>query len=300
MPRTVELVDPRTCEWMRIDREPSRGPVVAGPSTGPTLEVITARDGLTITGWLHRPPPGTAHTGALVYLHGGPEGQARPGYEELFPPLVNAGITVFTPNVRGSGGSGRSFMHADVKEKRFAAIDDVADCVGFLVQRGLADEDRIACGGWSYGGFLTLAALTFHPELFAAGVSICGMSDLSTFYRNTEPWIAQAAYSKYGHPVYDRELFEELSPLRRVDALRAPLLVVHGAHDTNVPPSESEQIVEALRARGRDVRYLLFGDDGHELVKRENREELVSVLSEWLITAFTAARPRQNVDSPVH
>jgi dienelactone hydrolase len=289
MPRTVELVDPRSREWVRIDREPSRGPVVAGHGTGPTLEKLTARDGLTLTGWLYRPPAQIPRVGALVYLHGGPEGQARPGYDELFPELLNAGITVFAPNFRGSGGLGRSFMHADVKEKRFAAIDDVADCMRFLVENGLAEEHRVACGGWSYGGFLTLAALTFHPELFAAGISICGMSDLATFYRNTEPWIAQAASSKYGDPVNDRELFEQLSPLRRVDALTAPLLVVHGATDTNVPPSESKQIVEALRERGRNVRYLLFEDDGHGIAKRENRETLVAAVSDWLRAAFATA-----------
>jgi len=290
MPRTVELVDPRSREWVRIDREPSRGPVVGGHASGPTLESVTAHDGLTLSGWLHRPPAEVTHAGALVYLHGGPEGQARPGYDELFPDLLNAGVTVFTPNVRGSGGFGRSFMHADDKEKRFAAIDDVADCVRFLVDKGLADESRIACAGWSYGGFLTLAALTFHPDLFAAGISICGMSDLGTFYRNTEPWIAQAAYSKYGHPVNDRALFEQLSPLRRVDAMTAPLLVVHGAHDTNVPPTESEQIVEALRQRGRKVRYLLFKDDGHAIAKRENREALATAIGDWLTAAFAIAQ----------
>jgi dienelactone hydrolase len=288
-PRTVELVDPRSRERVRIDREPSRGPVVAGRASMPTLETITARDGLTFTGWLYRPPTEVAHAGGLVYLHGGPEGQARPSYHELFPDLLNAGVTVFTPNVRGSGGFGRSFLHADDKEKRFAAIDDVADCARFLVEGGHADENRIACAGWSYGGFLTLAALTFHPGLFAAGINICGMSDLSTFYRNTEPWIAQAAYSKYGNPVNDRAFFEQLSPLRRVDALTAPLLVIHGANDTNVPPSESEQIVKALRERGRNVRYLLFKDDGHAIAKRENREALAAAIGEWLTTAFATA-----------
>ena len=103
-----------------------------------------------------------------------------------------------------------------------------------------------------------MAALTFHPELFAAGVSICGMSDLNSFYRNTEAWIAAAAYPKYGHPVSDRELLDRLSPLSRVDALTAPLLLVHGGNDTNVPVIESEQMDEALRERGRPVRYLLL------------------------------------------
>lgn len=133
-----------------------------------------------------------------------------------------------------------------------------------------------------------MAALTFHPALFAAGISICGMSDLGTFYRHTEPWIAAAAYPKYGHPVSDRELLEHLSPLHRVDALTAPLLVVHGAKDTNVPISQSEQIVDALRKAGRRVGYLVFSDDGHGIAKRENRVTLATSMSQWLTAAFGA------------
>jgi dienelactone hydrolase len=286
LPRTVELVDPRSREWERIDRQPSAGP----SATAPTLETITARDGLAFTGWLYRPPAGVTPVGALIYLHGGPEGQARPDYSEIFPPLLDAGVTVLAPNVRGSGGFGRTFMHADDKELRFAAIDDVADCVRFLVDRDLAPFDRIACSGWSYGGYLTQAALAFHAALFAAGISICGMSDLCTFYRNTEPWIAAAAYPKYGHPVGDRELLERLSPLLRVHALTAPLLLVHGANDTNVPPTESQQMFNALRSLGRPVELLMFDDDGHEINKRENRAVLVKAMSEWLIAAFAPTR----------
>lgn len=282
LPPTVELVDPRTREWERIDREPSRGPLTADP----TLEFVTARDGLEFSGWLYRPPAPVQPIGAMIFLHGGPEGQSRPGYNEFFPPLLEAGITVFTPNVRGSGGFGRAFMHADDKERRFAAIDDVADCVQFLIDHEAIPADKIACSGWSYGGYLTQAALTFHPELFAAGISICGMSDLNTWYRNTEPWIAAAAYPKYGHPIADRELLEQLSPLPRASALTAPLLLAHGANDTNVPPSESRQIFDALRSLGRTVELLMFDDDGHEIVKRENRAALVSAMTRWLTDAF--------------
>ena len=286
MPRTVELVDPRSREWEPIDTQRDRGAVSPGIFAEP--QTITARDGLSLNAWLYRPMKASASAGAVIFLHGGPEGQARPGYNDIFSQLVNDGIVVLTPNVRGSGGFGKTFVHADDKEKRFAAIDDVADCARFLVDNGLADPDRIACAGWSYGGYLTLAALTFHPALFAAGISICGMSDLNTFYRNTEPWIADSAYPEYGHPIGDRELLEQLSPLGRADALVAPLLVVHGAHDTNVPVSESEQIVDALRQIGRDVRYLFFGNDGHGIIKRENRAKLAAAMSEWMIRAFDA------------
>ncbi|MHC9295769.1 alpha/beta fold hydrolase [Mycobacterium sp. LTG2003] len=281
LPPTVELVDPRTLEWERIDREPSYGPLTGTP----TLARITARDGLELNAWLYEPE--VEPIGAMIFLHGGPEGQSRPDYNEFYPKLLDAGIVVLTPNVRGSGGFGRAFMHADDKELRFAAIDDVADCVHYLVERGLARADRIACSGWSYGGYLTQAALTFHPELFAAGISICGMSDLNTFYRNTEPWIAAAAYPKYGHPIADRELLERLSPLLRAHALTAPLLLVHGANDTNVPPSESQQMYDALRALGRDVEMLVFEDDGHEIIKRENRAVLVDAMARWLTKAFS-------------
>ncbi|WP_264066120.1 alpha/beta hydrolase family protein [Mycolicibacterium komossense] len=284
-PPTVELVDTRSQEWEPVDRVPTSGPVAAAP----TLDTITARDGLSFTAWRYSPPEGVPDRGALIYLHGGPEGQSRPGYSEVFPPLLDAGITVFTPNVRGSGGFGKSFMHADDRERRFAAIDDVADCARYLIDNGFADPARIGCAGWSYGGYLTLAALTFHPDLFAAGISICGMSDLSTFYRNTEPWIAAAAYPKYGHPIGDRDLLDQLSPLLRVDALTAPLLLVHGGNDTNVPVNESVQMADALRERGRTVRYLVFPDDGHEIAKRENRAALAVATEEWLSAAFSAA-----------
>lgn len=281
-PPTVELVDPRTREWEPVDRKPSSGPV----SADPTLETVTARDGLQFTGWLFKPAEGVETIGAMLFLHGGPEGQGRPGYNEFFPGLLEAGICVFLPNVRGSGGFGRSFMHADDREKRFAAIDDVADAVRFLVDNGHAAAGRVACCGWSYGGYLTQAALAFHPDEFAAGISICGMSDLNSWYRNTEQWIAAAAYPKYGHPVSDRDLLEQLSPLPRVEAITAPLLLVHGLNDTNVPPSESEQMCDALSALGSRVELLLFEDDGHEIDKRENRAVLLKAMTDWLTEAF--------------
>lgn len=281
-PPTVELVDPRTREWELVDREPSSGPL----SADPTLETVTARDGLQFTGWLFQPPVGVETIGAMLFLHGGPEGQGRPGYNEFFPALLEAGICVFLPNVRGSGGFGRTFMHADDRERRFAAIDDVADAVRFLVDSGHAPPGRVACCGWSYGGYLTQAALAFHPGEFAAGISICGMSDLNTWYRSTEQWIAAAAYPKYGHPISDRELLERLSPLPRAEAITAPLLLVHGLNDTNVPPSESEQMCQALRALGRRTELLLFEDDGHEIDKRENRAVLLKAMTGWLTDAF--------------
>ena len=144
----------------------------------PYRETVYADDGLTIEGWLYRPKGSAGPVPTVIHLHGGPEAQERPGFAPLFQALAAAGIAVFAPNVRGSTGYGRAFEHADDGPLRYGAITDVAACALHLLRVGVAQPGRLACMGRSYGGYLTLAALTFHPELFAAGVDVCGMSDL--------------------------------------------------------------------------------------------------------------------------
>ncbi len=192
------------------------------------------------------------------------------------------GIAVFAPNVRGSGGYGRSFAAADDLGRRFVAITDVRAAVTFLVDAGLADPARVGVSGRSYGGYLTLAALARFPELFAVGVDVCGISDFATFYAATEPWIAAAATTKYGDPAADAELLRALSPIHQADRITAPLLVVHGAHDTNVPLVEAEQIVAALRERGASPGFLLFDDEGHEVHGVDNRALFVREVVSWV------------------
>ncbi|WP_169946473.1 prolyl oligopeptidase family serine peptidase [Microbispora sp. H11081] len=243
---------------------------------------LTARDGLELAGWLYRPPGARGPAPYALFLHGGPEDQERPAFTPLYQCLVAAGIGVFAPNVRGSAGFGRAFREADDHALRFHAVDDVADCAAFLVRAGVADPVRLACMGWSYGGYLTLAALVTYPGLFRAGVDVCGMADFATFYERTEPWIAAAAVSEYGHPEADRDLLRALSPLHAFDRLAAPLLVVHGARDTNVPVYEAEQVVGAARARGVPCELLLFEDEGHELRRRVNRVTFARRVTEWL------------------
>ncbi|MEU6428704.1 alpha/beta fold hydrolase [Microbispora sp. NPDC046973] len=248
---------------------------------------VPARDGLELSGWLYRPPGVLGPAPYAVFLHGGPEDQERPAFTPLYQCLVAAGIGVFAPNVRGSAGSGRAFREADNHALRFRAIDDVADCAAHLVRAGLADPARLACLGWSYGGYLTLAALVTYPRLFRTGVDVCGMADFATFYARTEPWIAAAAVSEYGHPEADRDLLHALSPLHAFDRLAAPLLVVHGARDTNVPVYEAEQVVRAARARGVPCELLLFEDEGHEIRRRANRIVFAGRVTEWLVRRLT-------------
>ncbi|MEW9530186.1 prolyl oligopeptidase family serine peptidase [Microbispora sp. NPDC049125] len=256
----------------------ARLPAVAEPE----LLTFRARDGLELSGWLYRAPGVEGPAPFAIHLHGGPEAQARPEFTPLFQSLPAAGIGVFAPNVRGSSGFGRRFRGADDLALRFHAIDDVADCAAELVRLGLADPGRIACMGRSYGGYLTLAALVTHPRIFRAGVDVCGMADFATFYARTEPWIAAAAVSEYGHPVADRELLRALSPLHSFDRLTAPLLVVHGARDTNVPAYEAEQVIQAARARGVPCDQLLFEDEGHEIRRTANRVTYVEAVVDWL------------------
>jgi dipeptidyl aminopeptidase/acylaminoacyl peptidase len=259
-----------------ISAEPAEADAVR-----PTLERFTAHDGLTLTGWLFSPPGEGPHP-TLIWLHGGPEAQERPGHGPLFQSLVRQGIAVLAPNVRGSSGFGRTFVNADNLALRHDAVEDVRSCVRHLRDTGIAD--RIGVMGRSYGGYLTLAALCAFPDLFEVGIDVCGMSNFATFYEHTEPWIASAAISKYGDPETDAALLRDLSPIHRIDRLRAPLMVVHGENDSNVPVVEAEQVVAALAARGAPHRYLLFPGEGHELLHRSSRAEYLRETIAWLTT----------------
>lgn len=248
----------------------------------PTPLRFAAQDGLELSGWWYTPVNAVGPAPTVLWLHGGPEAQERPTFAPLLQALADAGVAVFAPNVRGSSGFGRAFVNADNGERRFEAIADVAAAADFLVSAGLADPSRLGVSGRSYGGYLTLAALVSYPELFRVGVDVCGMADLETFFAFTEPWIADAATSKYGDPQRDRALLRELSPLHRIDRLVAPLLVVHGEHDTNVPLVEAEQVVNALRERGAAPGFLLFPDEGHEVHGVANRVMFVREVVRWL------------------
>ncbi len=256
-PRELWHVDTLSHRWTRVTQAPD--PVTTALVT-PTLESFTSPDGLVVSGWLYRSPrPGAA----AVYLHGGPEDQERPGFVAQHQALAAAGISVLAPNIRGSSGYGREFVRADNGPGRFGAFADVEAAAAHLVATGVAEGSRIAVTGRSYGGYVTLAMLAFSPGTFAAGVDVCGMSDLRTFFRDSEPWIAAAAASKYGDPVEDEALLREISPMTAIDAVTAPLLVVHGELDTNVPIGEARQVVAGLRERGREVEYLELSGEGH-------------------------------------
>ncbi|MYR43389.1 alpha/beta fold hydrolase [Streptomyces sp. SID5910] len=279
--RLAEGVSLLRTPWSSKDEDavpPGRPPVRPVPLSP------TARDGLRLNGWYYRAPGrGPAQPApCVIHLHGGPEEQERPVFNPLYHEILGRGIDVFAPDVRGSSGHGRSFVDADLGAGRFAALDDIADCAAHAVLAGPADPSRLAVMGRSYGGYLTFASLVRHPDLFRTGVAVCGMSDFATFFEGTEPWIAQSAAHKYGHPEHDRELLRALSPMSRIDALRVPLLAVHGEHDTNVPPRESEQFVRAARERGHVAELLTLRDEGHDFLRADNRRLFRRTAADWL------------------
>lgn len=292
-PRELWCLSTRTLQWTRV----------AGVPTLPAVELVEpelirfpAHDGLELTGWLYRVPGRAGPGAAMLSLHGGPEAQERPVFSPQHQAMLAAGISVLAPNIRGSSGFGRGFVHADDGHGRRDAFEDVVTSAEQLVGLGVADRDRIAITGRSYGGYLTLAGLAFSPGSFACGVDICGMSDLHTFYRDTEPWIAEAAKSKYGDPVADAALLTAISPIHSAANIHEPLLVVHGELDTNVPIGEAHQIVAALRDLGRPVEFLQLDGEGHDYRRADSRTVLITTMVEFLTRTLGVESPSSDHD----
>ncbi len=229
-------------------------------------------DGLEISGLFYRPhrrktdpPP------AVLYLHGGPESQERVSFNRVHQVLLSLGIAIVSPNYRGSSGYGKSFIHLDDVEKRIATVYDSYHAVEFLAERGEIDVNRLCVMGGSYGGYLTLMMLVTYPDLWRCGVEIVGIVNLLTFIKNTGAWRRRYRITEYGDPEIHRDIMIKLSPITHVDRIKAPLMVIHGAKDPRVPVSEAEQLVEALRSRGVDVKYIRLEDEGHGISKVRNR-----------------------------
>jgi dipeptidyl aminopeptidase/acylaminoacyl peptidase len=237
----------------------------------PRLVTYKAHDGLALSGWLYLPPDFKAPGPVVLSFHGGPEGQERPVFRADYQALLSRGIAVFAPNIRGSSGFGKRFVNLDNRALRVDANRDIRSTAEHLVAAGIADRQRIGITGGSYGGYAVMVGLTEFPDLFAAGANLFGMVNFETFFKHTQPWMAKVSASEYGDPVADAELLRKLSPIHRIDRIRAPTLVLHGANDTNVPVVEAEQIVEELRRRGVPVDYVLFPDEGHGWRKTANR-----------------------------
>jgi dipeptidyl aminopeptidase/acylaminoacyl peptidase len=201
-------------------------------------------------------------------------GQARQGYDSARQFFVNRGYVILMPNVRGSGGYGKKYHQLDDGDWGGAPLQDVLAGKRFLTTLSFVDADRVIVLGSSYGGYMVLSALTREPDAFAAGVDICGPSNLFTLLASVPPyWQPYLEYfhREVGDPQRDRERLRERSPLFAAQRIRAPLFVIHGANDPRVLRTESDQIVDAVRKNGGIVEYMVFPDEGHELRKKDNR-----------------------------
>jgi dipeptidyl aminopeptidase/acylaminoacyl peptidase len=287
----AELTGPRTPRslWVvPISGAGDPAPLSSAPPRPDPALLVTpvphdyvAPDGLPLSGWLYVPPGVHGPNRTVVSFHGGPEGQERPSWSPVAQSLVASGFTVFAPNVRGSGGGGRFFTTADDGPAREESFADVRTTVDALITAGIAVPGRIGAHGWSYGGYLTLVALTRWPDLFAAGATLAGMSDLRTFFAGTEPWMAAASVTEYGDPVTDREMLAALSPMTDLHRLTAPVLLAHGDRDTNVPVAESVQAHQQLQALGARSDLLLLPGEGHTVVGRDHLVELSERVAAW-------------------
>ncbi|MEK6227558.1 MAG: S9 family peptidase [Chloroflexota bacterium] len=254
-------------------------PQMAGlsPDGLPEDELVSWRsfDGRTIPGFLLRPRGATkGPRPTVVQVHGGPEGQARPLWNPLTVALVAAGFNVLQPNVRGSSGYGRAYMSLDDVRLRMDSVRDLDAAAAWLAASGVAPADRVGVIGGSYGGFMTLAAITFCADRkWAAAIDIVGIASFVTFFARTAPWRRPLRAAEYGDPEKDADFLESISPLNFIDRIEAPLMVIHGANDPRVPVEEAEQIVSTLRSRGREVDYLRYEDEGHGLAKAKNRAD---------------------------
>ena len=193
------------------------------------------------------------------------------GYKGRIQFLVNHGYVVLGLNYRGSSGFGKKFFEADHRKHGREPLWDCVEAKRFLCRLGYVDPPAIGIIGASFGGYMALAALTFHPEEFAAGVNICGVSNLVSF-ATTLPkyWDAKRFYEKLGDPEKDEELLRAISPVFHAEKIKNPVMILQGASDPRCPKEQSEEMVEAIRKNGGRVEYLVYDDEAHGFRKRKN------------------------------
>ena len=245
-----------------------------------------SRDGLVIHGYLTLPKGVEAkNLPVVVNPHGGPWARDNWGFNPEVQFLANRGFAVLQMNFRGSTGYGKAFWEASFKEWGLSMQNDITDGVYWLIREGIADKDRVAIYGASYGGYATLQGLVVTPTLYAAGVDYVGVSNLFTFMQTIPPYwkpMLDMMYEMVGNPEANKQQFEATSPAMNADKIIAPLFVAQGANDPRVNIAESDQIVEAMRTRGIEVEYMVKDNEGHGFRNEENRFDFYRAMEAFL------------------
>ncbi|MBL7701254.1 MAG: S9 family peptidase [Ferruginibacter sp.] len=244
-----------------------------------------SRDGLTIHGYLTLPKGYEAkNLPVIVNPHGGPWARDQWGFNNEIQFLANRGYAVLQMNFRGSTGYGKEFWLKGSKEWGKKMQDDITDGVNWLIKDGIADPKRVAIYGGSYGGYATLAGVTFTPDLYACAVDYVGVSNMFTFMNTIPPYwepFKKQMYELVGDPAKDSALLAEVSPALHVGKIKAPLFIAQGANDPRVNKAESDQVVEALKKRGVQVEYMVKNDEGHGFQNENNRLDFYKAMEKF-------------------
>ena len=249
----------------------------------------TSRDGLTIEGYLTLPKGYTMENAknlpVVVNPHGGPWIRDSWGYNPEVQFLASRGYAVLQMNFRASTGYGRKFTELGYKQWGQTMQNDITDGVKWLIKEGIADPKRVAIYGASYGGYATLAGVTFTPDLYACAVDYVGVSNLLSFMNTIPPYwkpLLDMMHEMIGDPETDKEMMEKYSPVFHVDQIKAPLFIAQGANDPRVNKAESDQMVEALKKRGVEVEYMIKENEGHGFSNEENKFDFYRAMEKFL------------------
>ena len=291
--------DVRSARYYRWDRTTQQGtllfvqrPELDGHPLRPMqTHTVEARDGLPLVAYLTLPDEAERGPVPMVLLvHGGPWYRDRWGFDVLHQLLADRGYAALSLQFRGSTGFGKRFMQASKGQWGRAMQDDLIDAVKWAVRRGIAQEDAVCIGGYSYGGYATLTALSRDPEVFACGVDIVGPADLVVEMQSLPTYWPASTLRMMLEWVGDpstadgRQHLRDISPLTHADAITKPLLIAEGGNDVRVKDTGTEQLVSTLRSHGVPVRRLVFSDEGHFFVRPENNRALFGEIEAFLAT----------------
>jgi dipeptidyl aminopeptidase/acylaminoacyl peptidase len=226
---------------------------------------------------------------AIVYIHGGPTAQTLNSFNRFIQYAVNQGYMVLAPNYRGSTGYGKEFQQANLFDMGGGDLEDILAGVDWIKQTGHLDSKKIAVMGASYGGYLSMMAVTKAPDVWAAGVPIVPFVNWFTEIENEDPVLRESDLATMGDPSKNKALLEERSPINFIDQTKAPLLLLAGGHDPRCPKSETQQVIEAIKKRGGRVDYKIYENEGHGFARVENQIDAYKRVADFLLAHVVPA-----------